>query len=254
MSNHSPIVAALALSAVTLLALLAPLAPASAATTLFSFTDDFSSRNTSKWDYIGEWGSGSTVYATNLSQMGGYALYARADKKTSSVGKAYLSKDAVDAYKGYQIEASMDVYFGYLPTDSASTYVLDIECRDCGWSSKPGIRVLIDSSRRIRVNRDKLKVSGEFRSSAQVPLNKKFRLTMRVTLGEGSSGRTQVLIDGKTVIDEAGTNMPLKTNFKNKGINLTAERFNYVQAGITANSHNTSVTGYYDNVSITVRK
>jgi hypothetical protein len=186
--------------------------------------------------------------------MGGYSLYARADKKTSSVGKAYLTKNTGDAIVGDQVEVTMDAYFGYLPTDSASTYVADIECRDCGWSSQPGIRLLIDSDRRIRVNRDKLQVSGELRSTDQVPLSKKFRLTLRVTLGEGSNGRTQVLIDDKAVIDEVGTTMPLIQNFKDAGITLTSEKFDYVQAGITANSHSTPVTGYFDNISINVTR
>lgn len=253
-SNHLPSISAMVGSAAMIFTLSTPFATVSAASDPLSFFDDFESRDTGKWDYTGEWGSGSAVYVTQIGQMGSFALYARADKKSTRVGKAYLTKNMGDAYRGDQVELKMDVYFGYLPTDNASTYVADIECRKCGWDKMPGIRLLIDQNRHIRVNRDKLKVSGEFKSIAQVPINKKFRLTLRLTLGEGSSGKTQVLIGDKVVIEKVGTTMPVVENFQNAGINLTSESFDYVQAGITANSHNTPVTGYFDNVSIVVSR
>lgn len=217
-----------------------------------SFYDDFESGDTEVWNYTGLWGRSSSVTLQDLGGEHGFAAKATAEGKGQRIGKAYLTKDMQQALQGDRIEASMLVYFPYLRPRSGSVYLMDVECRDCGYAEKPGLRVLVDSDGFLRVNRSKLGIAQDLgpTPSGRIPFNQVFRLTLIVDLGGELDGRTQVYIDDKLVIDEIGINMPLTHIAEPLGVSLTAERFDYVQFGVTANGRSDSVTIYFDDVEI----
>jgi hypothetical protein len=219
-----------------------------------SFFDEFESGDTAAWDYTGLWGSSSTVSTRYLGKQRGYALKATAEGAAKRVGKAYLTKDMQPAHRGDRIEASMLVYLPYLPPRAGSVYLLDLECRDCGYSEKPGLRVFIGEDGYLGVSRSKLGLSENFASTPEgrVPYDKAFRLTVIVELGGDDDGRTLVYIDDHLAIDEVGVNMPLNEVFQPLGVTLTAERFDYLQFGVTANSRSDAVTAFFDDVEIEV--
>jgi len=223
-----------------------------AADALASFYDDFETGDTQIWDYTGLWGRSSSVTLQDLGGELGFVAKATAEGKGQRVGKAYLTRDMQQALQGDRIEASMLVYVPYLQPRSGSVYLMDVECRDCGYSEKPGLRVLIDSDGFLRVNRSKLGIAQDLgpTPAGRVPFGRVFRLTLIVELGGELDGRTQVFIDEEVAIDEVGVNMPLTHVAEQFGVSLTAERFDYVQFGVTANSRSDAVTVFFDDVEI----
>lgn len=220
---------------------------------MYSFSDDFESGNTDGWNYVGLWGKTSSVAVRYDSTARTKVLVATSEKATSRVGKAYITKDTIAMTRGDTVEVSTKVRIPKPGSGADSIYLLDLECRDCGYDDKPGIRVLVDKSGNLRVNRSKLGISQEFRAVAKVPYDRPFVLSLIMTLGQ-EEGTTQVFIDGTLVIDANGTNMPLAAVVAKYGVHLTGERFDYVQIGVTANSGLAARTAVFDDFRLDVMK
>ncbi len=219
-----------------------------------SFYDDFESADTHAWDYTGLWGRSSDISVHYAGGGAGYVVSATAEGARERVGKAYLTKDMRPVFRGDRIEASMLLYVPYQTPSDGSVYLLDIECRDCGYEEKPGLRVLVDKNGMLRVNRSKLGLQEDFFaiSDDRIPFNRAFTLTVILELGGDGDGRTLVYVDQELVIDSVGVNMPLNSVTEPLGVALTAERFDYVQFGVTANSRPDSINLSFDDAEIHV--
>lgn len=194
--------------------------------------------NLSDWDYVGRWGSSSDV-AVAVDAVGSRTFDCRAAPKGRRVGKAYVTKNFPAVLRGQIVEAQATYRIIDAPTDG-SLYLMDFECRHCGHKHKAGIRVLFRDGR-IRVNRTKLGLSNDFISKPvpQIRVGEPFTLTVRLELG-ARNGQTTVLVNGETVVDRTGINMPLQRIAKQFGIKIKQEQLDYVQFGITANGSRAS--------------
>ena len=216
------------------------------------FTDPFDSL--SAWDFIGEVPEGeSFVSIAWLDAFGNVFRGAAKEKVGSVVGKAYVTKNfGVVAVEGSVVEL-LATYL--VPTPSpgdGSIYLMDVECRDCGVETKPGIRILLRDNR-LRVNLSKLCGGDDLGpSTSLVPYDEPFTIRFLLELGDESSGHTRVYLDGDLVIEATGVNMPLASAIAACGETLTAERFTYAQIGFTANSRATAETLYADDVAMRV--
>lgn len=219
----------------------------------WQFNSPFNLNDMSDFDYIGKILEGSQVSVISKADNN-LLLCDASPKQNGSVGKAYLSKNFSDVFKGDIIELSADYYINEYLKDG-KIYLMDLECRDCGWDSKAGIRVYMDEEGFLAINRDKL---GEnlsvFKSNFRLPLKQFFHLKMYYRLGDEENGLSAIIVNGNLIQQYYGINMPLKTVFmETKGIELTAEKFTYVQFGVTANSSQTKRAAIYvDNVSIKI--
>lgn len=188
------------------------------------------------FDYVGEVMEGSLVSV--IKDGSNQRLLCDASvKQDGSVGKAYVSKNFPDIFNGDTIELSATYYVNEYLKDG-KIYLMDLECRDCGWDSKPGIRMYMSEDGLLGINRGKLG-SGlkDFKTLFQVPLRRYFNVKVSYRLGDEQTGLTTIWVNRKLITREAGVNMPLKSTFlETKGVTLTAEKFTYVQFGVTANS------------------
>ncbi len=205
----------------------------------WQFSSKFNSGDLSDFDYVGEVMDGSLVSV--IKDGNNQRLQCDASvKQDGGVGKAYVTKNFPDIFKGDTIELSATYYIKEYLQDG-KIYLMDLECRDCGWDSKPGIRMYMGENGLLGINRGKLGGGlKDFKTNFRVPLRRYFNVKVSYKLGDEQTGLATVWVNRKLVTREAGINMPLKTVFlETKGIALTAEKFTYVQFGVTANSSET---------------
>jgi hypothetical protein len=217
----------------------------------WKFESSFNSANLSDFDYIGEIIAGSKVSV--ITDAGNNVLSAdAAPQQDTTVGKAYISKNFPDIFAGDTIEISANYFINKYLNDG-KIYLLDLECRECGWDKKPGIRIYMSEKGFLGVNRDKLGSKlGDFKSGFQVPLKRYFRLKVSYTLGV-ENGFTIIWIDDKPILQEQGVNMPSIQIFLRSNIALSDEKFSYAQFGVTANSSKTKrALLNVDDVEITI--
>lgn len=144
---------------------------------------------------------------------------------------------------------------------SASPQLMDVECDpgDCGYMSSPGVRVVTTRDRRLRLD---WKFLNWFKNNGlplpddappispigitELPAQTWFRLTLRLVLGKGRAGLTEIYLDDHLEISVAGTNIAPD------GMEQLI-RYSGVEVGITCNptSSMQPVSLYLDDVVIT---
>lgn len=220
----------------------------------FSYKVQYAPPDLSNWDYVGLWGSKSTVTLLPPTDTMPQATWkCLADRKSNRVGKAFVTKNFPAVKAGDIIEAKARYFIERVPQDG-SLYLMDIECRSCGPQWQPGIRVHVRQGQ-LRVNRSKLRLKKDFVASntTSIPTGKGFELSMRLRLGE-EAGETVIAIDGRPVIEERGVNMPLEHIFATQNLELAEEHLDYVQFGVTANSGSSEAEVLFSDAEVKIYK
>jgi hypothetical protein len=133
--------------------------------------------------------------------------------------------------------------------------LIDIECKYCGVPVQPGIRLFVNPDRSVYLERAKLGLESSFpqTSGPRVPRDEWFDVRWRTVFGQGRDGRVSLWIDGEPVIDTAGANFPDSRVARRFGVSLTAEQYDRVQMGLTANSQPQPATLEMDDIAIMIR-
>lgn len=185
-------------------------------------------------------GNGSGWTGKQVQNAGSDAYYVNgvmecdAGPRTSAgkVGKAcFIKAFPVPAVRGDTVKSA---FMLQLSNEDDGLTIWDLECKECGVSTQPGLRLNIDEGL-LRFERSKLGgYSPEYQSDS-VPLlpGVTYHIELEVTLGGARDGRMVLRRDGKTVIDATGVTMPLKSS--PPGSVLTAEQVDRVQVGLTSN-------------------
>jgi len=123
--------------------------------------------------------------------------------------------------------------------------LLDLECKYCGYSEQPGIRLFLNSDGSVFLDRAKLGfLTSPFKQTSLplFPFDTWTKLKVKVVMGKGSAGVAKVFINGSKVLEASGTTMPDQNVADEFGVTLTNEQYDRWQVGITANSCPTPVT------------
>lgn len=216
------------------------LKPEQVVTSDWKFESNFDDVNLSDFDHIGEIVEGSQVSVGVDGNNKVLQCNASPKQQDNKIAKAYVTKNFPDIVEGDVIELSAKYYLNEYLKDG-KIYLMDLDCRGCGWEKNPGIRVYMNEDGYLGVNRGKLgKHLGVFKTNFRVPLKQYFYLKMSYKLGDKLNGLTSMWVDGKLIIQERGVNMPIKKIFEETTeIRLTAEKVSYAQFGVTANSSKT---------------
>jgi hypothetical protein len=206
---------------------------ASAEEPAYRFRDRFEGALRPEWIPYGVRGDG------HIARSGsGYALRMEAGGKIGEeVGKAcivhafptpLLPGDRLEVAALFRLPAIAD----------GRISLIDIECKQCGVATQPGIRLFLDLDRRIYLERGKLGHSGSFWQDAGdgLPVDDWCELRWLVRFGHGSDGLCRIWLDGRPILEARGANFPDQAVADGFSVQLAAEQYDRVQIGITANS------------------
>ncbi len=172
--------------------------------------------------------------------------------KASVIRKQTLALgDTVTVTAAYWLDA---------PIGTATPQLMDIECSpaDCGYVGSPGVRLVTTQEGRLRIDWKFLNWFANNNlpppsdapppspsGSTTLPVGRWFTAGLRMRLGRGSEGLTEVLLDGRVEVSVQGTNL------SPEGMaNLT--EYSGVEVGVTCNPTNSveAATLYVDDVRI----
>lgn len=213
-----------------------------------SWSDDFADGTTDAWDLTTVWGAGQ-ISVVDMGPPQGFALRANVAAKTGDVpGKSYVTHEIDNVYAGDRITVTMSVYVPSWPAAAGDFYLLDFECRDCGLEDPPGLRLRLNSVGYMEFDLSKLGIVSTYGPTvaSELPRDQWVELRVELELGGSETGRTRLWIDGTPAIDEVGENLPQLAIAELIDVELTAERYTYVQFGGTANGRATPVTVDFD--------
>ena len=175
-----------------------------------------------------------------------------------SCGKAsVIRRDTVRI--GETVRFSASYWLADSPT-VVTPQLMDVECSpaECGYVGSPGVRVVTTRDGRLRLDwkflnwyrNQNLPTPPDApptspRSLTPLPVREWFRLTLRMVLGEGDAGLTEVYVDDRLEISVRGTNMAPA------GMEQLT-RYTGVELGITCNpsSATQSTSLYVDDVVV----
>lgn len=125
-----------------------------------------------------------------------------------------------------------------------SIHLMDLECKDCGISGNPGLRLYLRDGR-LRIDRAKI---GERHAwvndtAPQVPTGRWVRIAWTLALSAGADGWTQVMMDGAEVLTATGRTVPIGP--RGQGVDG-------LQIGLTANSNDTAASVRFRDVRLTL--
>jgi hypothetical protein len=195
-----------------------------------------SNRLTFTWVTEETAGSNVSVVAEGAERMIRFTAAGRGDMAT--LGKAAVSKDyGVPVGIGDVVVSAADFFLAEYPVDG-SLFLIDVECRQCEDSTKPGFRIKVTNRGTLNVNY-KLPNRGEDGTAVMVPRGRWFRLELRARLGR-ETGLTEVFIDGVNAYRSTGWNV------------TTHGLMHYSEFGATANSGTALRTVLVDRMEIRI--
>ncbi|MCE8526675.1 hypothetical protein KBY23_15460 [Ruegeria pomeroyi] len=164
-------------------------------------------------------------------------------KQAGKVGKAALILPFDPLGPGARIRVTAELFLP-LGNPANSIHLFDLECKFCGPSGNPGLRLYLRHGR-LRVDRKKIGGGHAWTddSAPALTTGRWHLVTWELNLGtDAAPGRSQVYLDGQKVLDNRGRTLP----------DVPAKRaaIDRLQIGITANSNPETVILYLGAVTL----
>lgn len=177
---------------------------------------------------------------------GGPATVLRAEagpRTDRRVGKAALILPFAAMRPGATIIVEAEFYFP-LETPLNSIHLMDLECKFCGQSHNPGLRLYLRHGR-LRIDRKKINGGPAWtndRGPSLVP-GRWHRIRWELTLGaDDASGRSEVFLDGTAVLRNRGRTLP--------DVPKRHAAIDRLQIGLTANSNDRAAVLYLRGLTV----
>ena len=181
-----------------------------------------------------------------------------------ALSKAGIEKGGFAAGAGASVTISAGFYLAGA-ADLTDLLLLDLECCAC-WDPAvpdnqcPGVRLVLKEGNYLAIERGKILGTTLRQTRAAVPRNAWFRVRWAMTLSPGDDGVNCLSVDGLTVIDAPGANLPdagrFAAAFAAEGIDFALQEpvaYERFQIGATANPTGEDVELYVDDVRLEVR-
>ncbi len=225
--------------------------------------DLFSNERWSNLQQVNPSGTTNTVrLAEEEKNAGAYSLYMQAFPSSSPVSKMDIEKGGLELFENEKVE--IDVWFYIEGNESLQNLTLiDLECCQC-WDPDvpdnqcPGVRLQMSvGDDYLVIERGKIGLTSLRQSTTRFPRDQWVNVRWVLNLSDETDGSNQLYINEQLVIEESGINMPNQQIFaelfaqENIDFQLQTPLFyERIQFGITANSTNSPVGLYIDDVTI----
>ncbi len=187
----------------------------------------------------------------------------------SQLSKIDIEKGGLNIKSGDKVIIKADFYVN--SNESLENLLLiDLECCSC-WDPDvgdnlgsenqcPGVRLMMSGGNDyLSIERGKISGTTLQQTNFAFPRNQWVTVQWEMTMSDTESGLNKLMINGTTVIDETGMNMPnaqvFRDVFLNEGIDFTLQEptfYERVQIGATANPTTRDIELFVDNFSIKV--
>jgi hypothetical protein len=191
-----------------------------------------------RWSYIQQDGVGTVVEpSAEPVRSGTRSLRCFGPRSTRrTLTKSDIATNDVMFLVGQTLEVEAWFYLRQAP-DLNDLFLIDAECGNCGLQS-PGLRVMVVDGYPV-VERGELLLPTVSQTKVPVPMRRWFSLRLRLRLGIAVVGRMTLWVDGRKVIDRAGTTVFPLGGFVNN-----------IQVGLTANASDADTELFVDDVTI----
>lgn len=217
--------------------------------TRYEMFESFDGDITDRWTLYGVRGEGAVIN----SPRGRVAWVKAGRREGEEVGKACIVHEfPIPLRAGDRLEVAASFVLPALSGGRIS--VMDVECKYCGHSFQPGIRLFLDIDRTFYVERGKLGHSGAVRQvrPPHAPLDAWCAVRWRIVLGQADDGAVDLWIDNTKVLSANGATMPDRNVARRHGLSLDAEQLDRIQVGLTANSQPHDTELLMDDIELVV--